>query len=667
MPRYVFQPANNAPPQLESGQTISRDDVTTILGSMMNGGSDLSQGIWDKVLLENTDDLIFVLSLKGLFLYLSPSCNKILEYEAGELLQTALSSICHPSDIVPVTRELKDTSPSGSVDIVFRIRRKQSGYMWFEARGSLHSEQGKGRKAIILVGRERPVYTLSTLEILEAGGIGENEIWSKLSTSGIVLFVANNVRQLLDRTPNELVGTTIQNLMRPESKVDFARILGVVKTGKRASSKHDIMNKRGNVLQAYTTLYPGDAVEGQKPSFVIAQTRLIKYARPSGSSSRSQTIVPRLNRTSSLIQSASGMVSSSSAGPSESSSFTFNGDDGNMIVNSSRFTNTFESATTFAGQHGLQLGHQDVALAAHENLFDELKTTRSTSWQFELRQMEKRNRLLAEELQALLAARKKRKRRKQGAMQKDCANCHTRQTPEWRRGPSGQRDLCNSCGLRYAKQQGRISPRTNKSAASIASGDNNLSPETGTGSGGAATAMTSQSPGKKQPSIAEAMSTTPDHKVRAHRASQGSAMSTSDRDALREQIDEDQTSNKAAKLERHSTGAHSSPNHSRRGSYADATTGPAARVTDAASDGGGGDAADEDDASGDRDEDDEEEDDDDDDDENGIQEDSGLQSLTGAQPKSGNPNSGRSLPHMVEENVAGEAAAMESADLMQES
>lgn len=36
-------------------------------------------------------------------------------------------------------------------------------------------------------------------------------------------------------------------------------------------------------------------------------------------------------------------------------------------------------------------------------------------------------------------------------MQK-CANCHIRKTPEWRRGLSGNRDLCNSCRLRWAKQ-----------------------------------------------------------------------------------------------------------------------------------------------------------------------------------------------------------------------
>jgi hypothetical protein len=144
-----------------------------------------------------------------------------------------------------------------------------------------------------------------------------------------------------------------------------------------------------------------------------------------------------------------------------------------------RYHDTDGSAITYAGQNGLVIGHQDQSLASDDNLFDELKTTKSSSWQYEIRQLEKRNRLLAEEVQSLIAAKKKRKRRKgAGNAQKDCANCHTRVTPEWRRGPSGQRDLCNSCGLRWAKlvsspqemsnphmltqphQNGRVSPRT---------------------------------------------------------------------------------------------------------------------------------------------------------------------------------------------------------------
>jgi hypothetical protein len=117
-----------------------------------------------------------------------------------------------------------------------------------------------------------------------------------------------------------------------------------------------------------------------------------------------------------------------------------------------QFQATDGAAPTYSGQNGLLLGRQDVSLASEDNLFDELKTTKSSSWQYEIRQLEKKNRMFAEEVQSLLAAKKKRKRRKgAGQMQKDCANCHTRVTPEWRRGPSGQRDLCNSCGLRWAK------------------------------------------------------------------------------------------------------------------------------------------------------------------------------------------------------------------------
>ena len=392
--------------------------------------------MWDKVLLENTNDVIHVLSLKGLFQWISPSALRVLEYEPGELVGTALSSVCHPSDIVPVTRELKDTSSGASVNVVFRIRRKNSGYMWFEGNGSLHTEQGKGRKSIILVGRERPVYTLSKSDINNAGGIGENELWTKMSTSGMFLFVSANVRQLLDRQPEELVGVSIQSLMRADSKTEFGRILEHARSGKKASVKHELINRRGQVLSAFTTLYPGDATEGLKPTFILAQTRLIKFTR--GPAAQRPNIFPKQETTNSTDNTQSPNPTASTPGPTSG-------------AQTPQHINTEASAVTFSGQQGLQIGHQDQSLASDDNLFDELKTTKSSSWQYEIRQLEKRNRMLAEEVQALIAAKKKRKRRRGKDQQKDCANCHTRVTPEWRRGPSGQRDLCNSCGLRWAK------------------------------------------------------------------------------------------------------------------------------------------------------------------------------------------------------------------------
>ena len=125
MPCYIFNPeVHRAYPEL--GQTISKDEVSNVLATYgVSGDSEITRRVWDKVLLENTDDVVHVLSLKGLFLYLSPSSNRVLEYDPSELVGSALSSICHPSDIVPVTRELKETGISTSVNIVFRIRRKK--------------------------------------------------------------------------------------------------------------------------------------------------------------------------------------------------------------------------------------------------------------------------------------------------------------------------------------------------------------------------------------------------------------------------------------------------------------------------------------------------------------------------------------------------------------
>ncbi|KAF9766530.1 blue light receptor [Fusarium sp. DS 682] len=425
--QYIWTPPQSSQWEPENGQTLGVDDVSTLLQQFSPNGltSNWHKQSWDKMLLENTDDVVHVLSLEGLFLYLSPSCKKVLEYEAADLVGNSLSTVCHPSDINLVTRELKDTTTGNPVNIIFRIRRKHSGYTWFESHGSLSVEEGKGRKCIILVGRKRPVFALSRRNLEANGGIGDSEFWTKLSTSGLFLYVSSNIRSLLDLQPDSLVGTSIQDLMQKESRPEFGRAAEKARRGKIVTCKHEVQNRRGQVLQAQTTLYPGDASESQKPSFLLAQIKLLK------ASSRSLT-------PASISGSKSIAATPGSNNGSEN------------------------HATGHILQHAgsaMVPGTQDAALASEDNIFDELRTTNCSSWQFELRQMEKVNCILAEELGGLLSSKKKHKRRKgAGNVVRDCANCHTRNTPEWRRGPSGQRDLCNSCGLRWAKQVGRTNP-----------------------------------------------------------------------------------------------------------------------------------------------------------------------------------------------------------------
>ncbi|KAK3384804.1 PAS domain-containing protein, partial [Podospora didyma] len=268
VPQYIWTPPSSSQWEPENGQTLGIDDVSTLLQQFNPKGiaSDWHKQSWDKMLLENADDMIHVLSLKGLFQYVSPSCKKIINWDMNELVGKPLSTICHPSDIVPVMRELKDAQPHTPVNIVFRAHQKKIGFIWFECHGTLWSEQGKGRKSIILVGRKRPVYSLLRDDLEANGGIGDSEIWSKMSTSGMLLFVSSNVRSLLDLHPADLEGTSMQDLMRKESRIEFGRTIEKARKGKIVSCKHDIQNRRGQVLQAQTTFYPGDGSPDVKPT-----------------------------------------------------------------------------------------------------------------------------------------------------------------------------------------------------------------------------------------------------------------------------------------------------------------------------------------------------------------------------------------------------------------
>ncbi|KAI6106899.1 PAS domain-containing protein [Pisolithus croceorrhizus] len=64
------------------------------------------------LLLELLPDFLLVLSLKGSFLYVAPSVRLVLGYEPHELVGRSIADVCHPADLVPLMRELKEGSVS---------------------------------------------------------------------------------------------------------------------------------------------------------------------------------------------------------------------------------------------------------------------------------------------------------------------------------------------------------------------------------------------------------------------------------------------------------------------------------------------------------------------------------------------------------------------------
>ncbi|KAF8176064.1 hypothetical protein BJ912DRAFT_1133663 [Pholiota molesta] len=156
------------------------------------------------LLLEAAPDFIHVVSIKGEFQYVAPSVRRVLGYEAAEMVGTSIASYAHPEDVVPLLRELKDSSASSShptssssvntihenatsqlvpqlhhtgqpqqrgVALLFRARTKMGRYVWVECRGRLLAEPGKGKKAVVLAGRAREMLRLPWADVRAAGGL----------------------------------------------------------------------------------------------------------------------------------------------------------------------------------------------------------------------------------------------------------------------------------------------------------------------------------------------------------------------------------------------------------------------------------------------------------------------------------------------------------------
>jgi PAS domain S-box-containing protein len=346
--------------------------------------------LYCRVVLSRCADFIHVLSLKGLFQYVSPSVRRVLEYEPEDLLNKNISDICHPSDIVPLMRELKDSTHAPTegqsarpVNLVFRIRRKNSGYVWIECSGRLHVEPGKGRKAVILSGRARSVPILQWEAVAQHGGLAETEFWTKVSFEGLILHATSTAEELLGQPADDVIGQSIFSLLpggdngppspdadpsSPVAKVAaaFRSAVSGTSTSSPVSVQHKMVQKSGTQIDVVTIFYPPKS-----------STDLHLRSDSDSSSPTSE-----LSRPSSTLSTGDSGIKPIS-----------------LVVQVKLLppNTVLEGATTPEFIAGIT-NARPLAHEGHTNLFEELETTRGTSWQYELHQLRVTNRRIQEQI-----------------------------------------------------------------------------------------------------------------------------------------------------------------------------------------------------------------------------------------------------------------------------
>ncbi|KAG8846840.1 blue light receptor [Tulasnella sp. 330] len=339
---------------------------------------------FNTLLLENADDLVHVLSVKGVLQYASPSLLHHLEYTADEIIGMTIADIAHPQDLTPITRELKEASclvetPTNAnivaqktVHLLYRVRRKRSGMVWLEASGRLHMEPGKTRKSIIFSGRLRNVPSLTWRKVERMGGLGcdsalgsPSEFWARLSAlTGLFIFVERRVDEILGHDRDELMGSSILNLVDGDDrdKVTDAMIRAFsggdnipVTIGATLLSRRDNVRKPTDII-----FYPPDVRQPTRSFCSSAGTELC----PAGPSSLLAQI--RIKPATTIVN-----------------------------------TNKRPWRTT---------GH-----AASSSIYDELDVARGTNWNYEVETIRQNNDKLRAEIVALspdaaddVASRRKR-------------------------------------------------------------------------------------------------------------------------------------------------------------------------------------------------------------------------------------------------------------------
>jgi hypothetical protein len=208
------------------------------------------------ILLEVGPDFAHVVTLKGEFLYVAPSVRRVLGYEPGDLVGATMADIAHRDDLVPLMRELKESTSIGfnasvggsilgveprvnphTVELLFRARTKNGVFVWVESRGRLHGGPStRGRKAISLWGRARDMSHLTWEMVARAGGLAKcttvqkrvgdgnieyivarQEFWGMVSRSGVLITVGSGIKDLLGWEPEDFEGLAIGNLVATAS------------------------------------------------------------------------------------------------------------------------------------------------------------------------------------------------------------------------------------------------------------------------------------------------------------------------------------------------------------------------------------------------------------------------------------------------------------------
>ncbi|MEH1805005.1 PAS domain-containing sensor histidine kinase [Nostoc sp.] len=179
-------------------------------------------------LVENISDLIFSMSLQGLFTYVSPQYKNVLGWEPSDLLGQPFAPLLHPDDFPLAQRKIQEMveTKGQQIAIEFRHRKKDGSWCWMRSVASPIFDSGG--EIIGLHGAISDISSHKQAEELIKASQAEllalfnamQDVILVLDAEGRYLKIAPSGAPLLYQPPAELLGRKIYEVL-PSACADY--------------------------------------------------------------------------------------------------------------------------------------------------------------------------------------------------------------------------------------------------------------------------------------------------------------------------------------------------------------------------------------------------------------------------------------------------------------
>ena len=402
---------NNAPHE-NIGRTESSESINNINGNVVGGGplpagfgSHLSASAgstlteftkrrnWSQRVLEELKDLLYILTPDGRLLYVSPSVKALTGYEPSDLNGKFVADFIHPDDSSLFIREFNESIATGNpLRLFYRFRNAESKYSIFECHGHPH--------------------LTSDVSHMEMTGGPVNSAGFCRGFFMMARPYPTNNSQLLDSFL--------------EHKIENVRLQARIAALKREEAEE---------AEAQAKSYhkrPGGGTLSRTESGDMTPMSPSRTSR--GDSAETNSMPPPAKPTvSNVALTREALDEANSFARPDSITDKMARYEGSSHVDSIEMLTGLHYREGERA-HGISTGGTSPALIRGDAGID----------------------IPADKTDPRFAGssyQDKKAKKIKTAEEYVCTDCGTLDSPEWRRGPSGPKTLCNACGLRWAKKE----------------------------------------------------------------------------------------------------------------------------------------------------------------------------------------------------------------------